>query len=83
LQELKNKSLQLSELRKSKGAKSQKVLDFRPQKQEDLSDFRIASGKLLYDSEQKIQRNKPSEQAQTPKKSFNMPLKSSKEHAQV
>jgi len=32
-------------------------------KKEDFMDFKIASGKLLNDSEQKLNRNKPSEQA--------------------
>lgn len=84
LQDLKRKSQQLSDLRKSKGAKSQKVLDFRSTK-EDVADFRIASGKLLHDSELKVQRGKPSEssQAHTPKRTFNAPLKTPQEHAQV
>jgi len=47
LKTLKDQSNKLSELRKSGGAKNQKVLDFRTTKPvQDIEEFKMANGKL-------------------------------------
>lgn len=77
LKTLKNQSSKLAELRKSGGAKNQKVLDFRTIKPvDDIEEFKMANGKLSYD----VDNTKRS------KKSIHKPnqsLKAGRDHAGV
>jgi len=73
----------LSELRRNQGARTQKVLDFRgTTKQNDISEFKIAQGKLTYESEQRLKKQNTSS-GKLLKTKNNVSLKTSQSHSQV